>query len=73
MEEFNPASFTVVELVPPVIVAMVGAFIVALVGAALFRGEQKFWSEFRRSGLVFFSGHTNCPGWVLDGLPDWNK
>jgi hypothetical protein len=57
MEEFNPASFTVIELVPPVIVAIVGAFVVALVGATLFRGEQKFWFEFFRVlGWYFFAG-----------------
>jgi hypothetical protein len=48
MEEFNPASFTVIELIPPVIVALVGALTIALVRASLFRGQEKFWPEFRR-------------------------
>lgn len=54
MEDFNPASFTVIELLYPTVLAFVGAILVSLVGAALYRSEATFISEFRRILSYYF-------------------
>jgi hypothetical protein len=48
MEDFNPASFTIVELLYPAAVAFIGAILIGLLGAAFFRDDQKFFSVFRK-------------------------
>jgi hypothetical protein len=54
MEDFNPASFTVIELFYPAALALVGAIGVALIGTIFFRGGQKFFAEFRSILTYYF-------------------
>jgi hypothetical protein len=48
MEDFNPASFTVIELIYPVVLAAIGAICLALVSATFLRGDVSFILEFRK-------------------------
>lgn len=48
MEDFNPASFTVIELIYPVLLAAVGAACLAIVSTIFLRGDEGFVAELRR-------------------------
>ncbi|MDH2380662.1 hypothetical protein [Bradyrhizobium sp. CER78] len=57
MEDFNPASFTISELLYPVGMAFAGAIGMALLAFIFFRGDRSFFAEFRRVfAYYFFSG-----------------
>jgi hypothetical protein len=57
MEDFNPASFTLIKLFYPAAMAFMGAVGIGVLGAIFFRGDQKVSLEFRRIfGYYFFSG-----------------
>jgi hypothetical protein len=57
MEDSNPASFTITELLYPVALALAGAFGMALLGSIFFREDKGFIEEFRRIfAYYFFAG-----------------
>ncbi len=57
MEDFNPTSFTIFALFYPAALAFAGGIAVAVLGAIFFRGDQKFFPEFRRIlGYYFLAG-----------------
>ena len=48
MEDFNPASFTVTELIYPAVLAIVCAALVSFINSILLREKETFGREFRR-------------------------